>query len=189
MPVIHYYDAYPYVQLKNNPVDFSCIVSDNVGIGSVKLMIMSPNGISNLTEAMELLSHGKYAYSHEFNATGRYSFYIKVKDKVGNEVESEYKLFWISNDLDDTDNDGMPDEWELKYGFDPEDPSDAKEDYDGDGYTNLKEYEIGTNPLRDIFMQNVAYRLKDSVWYLIGSVILFLIVLILSMIGKRREPI
>jgi len=40
----------------------------------------------------------------------------------------------------DTDNDGMPDEWEKQYGLDPENPTDGSEDRDGDGYTNLEQY-------------------------------------------------
>jgi hypothetical protein len=48
----------------------------------------------------------------------------------------------------DTDGDGMPDWWEKKYGLDPNDPSDAAQDRDGDGYTNLEEYLNGTDPTR-----------------------------------------
>jgi pectate lyase len=40
----------------------------------------------------------------------------------------------------DTDKDGMPDAWEIQYGFDPADPEDRKGDHDADGYTNLEEY-------------------------------------------------
>lgn len=47
---------------------------------------------------------------------------------------------------DDDDNDGMPDWWELIHGLDPLDPSDAGEDPDGDGATNLEEYLAGTDP-------------------------------------------
>lgn len=46
----------------------------------------------------------------------------------------------------DADHDGMPNDWEKKYGFNPEDPSDARQDADGDGFTNLEEYKAGTNP-------------------------------------------
>jgi hypothetical protein len=47
----------------------------------------------------------------------------------------------------DTDHDGMPDDWETKYGFDPKDPADAVKDLNGDGYTNIEEYLNGTDPL------------------------------------------
>jgi pectate lyase len=40
----------------------------------------------------------------------------------------------------DRDGDGMPDAWEKAHGLNPRDPSDAVQDRDGDGYTNLEEY-------------------------------------------------
>jgi hypothetical protein len=46
----------------------------------------------------------------------------------------------------DTDNDGMPNEWETLYGFNPNDPADAALDCDNDGATNLAEYLAGTDP-------------------------------------------
>ena len=46
----------------------------------------------------------------------------------------------------DSDADGMPDEWEKRYGFDPQDASDTSKDTDNDGYTNIEEYLNGTDP-------------------------------------------
>lgn len=46
----------------------------------------------------------------------------------------------------DTDGDGMPDTWELQYGLDSLNPSDAAGDADDDGFTNLEEYLAGTDP-------------------------------------------
>jgi len=45
----------------------------------------------------------------------------------------------------DTEGDGMPDGWEAFYGLDPL-VDDAAEDPDGDGWTNLQEFEEGTDP-------------------------------------------
>ena len=40
----------------------------------------------------------------------------------------------------DTDNDGMPDDWEIQNVLNPNDPNDANIDADGDGLTSLEEY-------------------------------------------------
>jgi hypothetical protein len=40
----------------------------------------------------------------------------------------------------DTDHDGMPNEWEMSHGLDPNDPADGTRDADGNGYTNLEDY-------------------------------------------------
>ena len=47
----------------------------------------------------------------------------------------------------DSDGDGLPDKWEIKYGLNPNDPSDAVKDSDGDGYSNIEEFINGTNPV------------------------------------------
>ncbi|MDD5676706.1 MAG: hypothetical protein PHW60_01785 [Kiritimatiellae bacterium] len=49
----------------------------------------------------------------------------------------------------DSDNDGMPDWWEIEHGFNPYDPTDASQDADGDGLTNLQEYQLGTDPTKE----------------------------------------
>src|SRR5215471_6197666 len=43
-------------------------------------------------------------------------------------------------------NDGIPDSWKIAHGFDTNDPTVAGADTDGDGLTNLQEYQLGTDP-------------------------------------------
>lgn len=50
----------------------------------------------------------------------------------------------------DSDHDGMPDQWEKRWKFDPDDPLDSSKDKDGDGYTNIEEFLNGTNPGKGI---------------------------------------
>ena len=46
----------------------------------------------------------------------------------------------------DSDQDGMPDDWEKKYGLNPKDPSDASTDSNQDGYTHIEDFLYGLNP-------------------------------------------
>ena len=46
----------------------------------------------------------------------------------------------------DGDNDGMPDQWELKVRLNPQDADDASQDANDDGYTNIEEFLNGTDP-------------------------------------------
>ncbi len=47
---------------------------------------------------------------------------------------------------EDSDGDGMPNEWERKYGLSWTSAADASQDLDGDGLTNLEEYKRGSDP-------------------------------------------
>lgn len=48
----------------------------------------------------------------------------------------------------DLDRDGLKDVWEIRYGLNPRDPSDAEKDGDGDGFSNIEEFlaSPSTNP-------------------------------------------
>lgn len=74
-----------------------------------------------------------------------------VKNKTGHIIDDPSEVGgWLSiangTPYKDTDKDGMPDQWETLYGFDPANAADGVSDADGDGYTNLEEFLNGTSP-------------------------------------------
>jgi pectate lyase len=77
----------------------------------------------------------------------------EVKNGMGKIIDDPSEVGgWLviaaAHPCDDTDHDGMPDQWETKYDFDRNDPSDAVDDANGNGYTNIEEYLNGSNPLQ-----------------------------------------
>ncbi len=50
----------------------------------------------------------------------------------------------------DSDGDGMPDAWETANGLNPNDPSDANGDINGDGYTNIEKYINGIDTRKKV---------------------------------------
>lgn len=47
---------------------------------------------------------------------------------------------------EDSDDDGMPNDWERRYGLNPQDAADAISDLNGDGYTNVEDFINGLDP-------------------------------------------
>ncbi len=187
-PSIDYIGAYPSVQLPNGYVTISCISRDLMGLQSVQVTITHPDNYSETKEMTNLSNSEKYFYSSTYLTIGKYTYYITPEDKLGNKRNSENKEFWITTDVNDTDNDGMPDWWEEKYGFDPYDPTDAEKDEDGDGYTNIEEYKNGTDPLKQLtLVQEIVYMLKGNWEYLVVSVFLFILITAISIHGLRRQ--
>ena len=61
----------------------------------------------------------------------------------------------------------MTDSWEEKFGLNPKDASDAADDLDGDGDTNLEEFQNGTDPTQapSVTLQLVVTDLTDQAGY------------------------
>jgi hypothetical protein len=71
--------------------------------------------------------------------------------------------FVVSGARADTDGDGMPDEWELRYGLAPDSAADGWIDRDGDGLLNRDEYFAGTDPTQSLAVLRVdSFRVVDG---------------------------
>ena len=101
---------------------------------------------------------------------------INFTDTDGDGVSDDQDAFpndpdeWLDTDGDgtgnnadtDDDGDGMPDDWEILYGFNPLDPADAALDADGDGVSNLDEYLQGTNPRDNLMYGQIGHWAFDE---------------------------
>ena len=184
-PTISYLGAEPVVQLKDKSIEISCIAYDNVGIDHIEIVITYPS-LDVLETDLSKETENRYVFKEKYNEYGEYSYYVRVVDQANNIKKSDSKSFWITSDLEDRDNDGMPDWWEQRYGLNPKDKSDADKDLDNDGISNIKEYKANINPEKDILLQNAGYRIKNNLGYLAVSIILFLMILFLFLYARRR---
>ncbi len=187
-PDVTYYGVNPMIQLPNRPVENRCITTDYSGIKSVELTIQSPDNQVETHGMSTPPADTKYVYTKTYESIGKYVFSITVEDTVGNQQTTDEKTFWITDDLDDTDSDGMPDDWEERYGLNPYDSNDASQDEDTDGVTNLEEYQQGTNPLKKLSSSSEIFdRLQENWAYLTASLIVFVVIILLAMYGIRRR--
>jgi hypothetical protein len=141
--------------------------------------------------------------------TNGWGFYvIGDGDLDGDGIQDRYEFNagFIDPDFDglpnfddlDSDNDGMDDGWEQQQGIlfdpylddtmgnnfhgEPDGTSDGDNDYDGDGFTNLQEYNAGTNP-----KDPSDYPLPMSASNIPGLLLLSIMVIIFAMIFIRRN--
>ena len=105
----------------------------------------SPSADPNDYSDLAAIAHA-YGYAAIDKTTTRWSDYMA---RLSQDRSSG------SNCLD-SDGDGMPDYWEIDNGLNPFDASDASQDPDNDGLTNLQEYQFGTDPNNaDTFMRGL----------------------------------
>jgi len=187
-PVITYFGVNPLVQLPSRPIEIRCITTDYSGIRSVEVTIQLPDNQVETHAMTTPPNDTKYLYTNSYETIGPYVFSVTVTDTFGNQETTGEKTFWITDDVNDRDGDGMPDDWEERYGFNPYDASDASLDEDDDGITNVEEYQQGTNPLKKISSTSEIYERLEANWaYLTASLIIFIVIILLAWYGIRRR--
>lgn len=104
-------------------------------------------GLSSRSYSNKVSIGNRTSYTLSGLESGK-TYYIAVTAQRGtSSIESNF-----SNEVSvripfpDSDNDGMPDIFEISNTLDPFDPSDANLDADQDGLTNLQEFKTGRNP-------------------------------------------
>lgn len=102
---------------------------------SLPFRIVNPS--ANLTFALESVVLGNPS-SAPIKVVGMNGIYVSAPDTDNDGIVD-------SNDTDD-DNDGMPDSFELLYGFNPLSVADAAQNADSDCLTNVQEYQHNTHP-------------------------------------------
>lgn len=117
--------------------------SDADGAGNLSHVNLFLNGsfIGSTTDPWSYDLQGLAAGTHNLNGV--------AVDRFGLTGSSNTLQITIYPDqgAPDGDADGLPDWWEDLYGLNPGDPSDAAQDWYGDGISNLVKYQTGRNPL------------------------------------------
>ena len=139
-------DAFPLLNYETTD-------TDGDGIGNNADLDDDNDGVDDLSDAYPLISLGDLA---DTDMDGRPdecdSECIDLgmaadNDDDGDGVEDEQDLHPLDRRYSvDSDGDGMPDAWEIAFGLDPNNPSDASSDQDGDGISALEEFLADTFP-------------------------------------------
>jgi hypothetical protein len=125
--------------LQGEAVDISASASHFDGITKVEFF-------SNATKIGESVAPagGDFRYALDSGLPhGSHQIVARATTSGGITADSASVTLMV---IADTDLDGIPDQWELDHGFNPNDPSDALGDKDGDGLTNREEYRTGSDP-------------------------------------------
>jgi len=109
-----------------------------------------PDGfIVNHTWRIVIDNRSTYLYGmveqFKFSALGLHKIFLTVRDDGGHVDDA----FWAVYSIADSDGDSLPDWWEDRYwptAINGLDHQSSGDDPDGDGHTNLEEYEALTDP-------------------------------------------
>jgi energy-converting hydrogenase Eha subunit A len=118
----------------------------------------------------------------KFRDLGLYKIILTVTDDHGNTSQAFTAVYSIL----DSDEDSLPDWWEMKYFMNL--TQTATGDFDHDGYNNLEEFAAGQDPTAKNSRPGLVEELADNWMYLVAiaaAVVVALIILLPRM--KRKQ--
>lgn len=129
--------------------DLTSQAIDYLAPGASTWVLGTPTGNPNGSWSGSATSQNTLTRTSVLSTVGSWQFRARGRDAGG--AYGAYSTVNVSvaavTSGSDFDGDGMPDQWELQYGFDPAGASDAGADADGDGLSNSAEYFARRNPL------------------------------------------
>ncbi|WP_353497656.1 S8 family serine peptidase [Vibrio sp. CB1-14] len=137
-------------QINFNPDQATLIAVETTALTQAWATTLNTNVAGKATIAMagsSPLGTDGSVFTLIFEQNGASSSPLVMESLLKNEVPLEVQNMLLTPTTSDSDGDGVSDVWELLYGLNPFDASDATIDSDNDGLTNLEEYLLGTNPL------------------------------------------
>ncbi|WP_199886140.1 M4 family metallopeptidase [Pseudoalteromonas sp. T1lg23B] len=128
-------------------------VHHSSGVFNRAFYLLSNTNGWNVRQAFDLMVRANQQYwvassNFEDGACGVINSAIDLSYNAHDVIQAFQTVGIVCNNIQfvDVDSDLMDDNWELLYGLNPNDATDAQGDLDDDGLNNLKEYEIQTNP-------------------------------------------
>ena len=181
-----YVGALPRVQNRFSVLNISSIVHRYYPSFNATLLLSYPDG-EKQSFKMNWSDKGKFIYKSIFEDIGKYSFFVSISNSTKIVANSSFHHFWIVYSQTDMDGDGMPDEWERQFDFNPYSAFDARIDADDDGFSNREEYELGLNPLEKQPIENNIHRLRQNIDFVLISFFFFLVISFCSFYGMKRS--
>ena len=117
-------------------VNVTVVAEDNIGIDKIEWTVIYEDEIIHTYTGSVL--------TWEFPEAGQYQITVVAFDAGGNSADLTETVTALEADPD-RDGDGIENDVEKAHGLDPDDPSDAYDDPDGDELNNLEEIEKGTD--------------------------------------------
>jgi len=137
----------------NNALQISNVQVDRMTLSFSALMLVKAQvryGVLSNSLHSQIAST-EFSLAHTLIVDGltpgeKYFFELTIISPSGNKKTSVIIQGMTGSLPNDSDNDGMSDNWELANGLEPTNSNDGALDADNDGLTNLEEFNAGTNP-------------------------------------------